>query len=317
MSSLSQSFQLASRALPTGDLDARLAAMAEICERGAQGDLEARLTGLCDDPSLGPLAQSINHLLDVADAYVRESSAAMNLCSQGSYERPILCQGLAGSYRSAAVTINRAALKMKNDARRIAEFQTQREQVVKDLTETTGSIAAACEELSTTTNEIARQAGISSDLTNTAVSETDRTLGAMSALMRATQEIESVVTLISQIASQTKLLALNASIESARAGAHGACFNVVAQEVKNLSQGTSNAIENIASQVELLRRSSMNVQEAIEGIGKYIHQIHGNTSSISTSVREQVEATNEISKRMETVVLTMQSLGGSQTQKSA
>lgn len=312
MNQLTQSIQLMSRALPTGDLDSRLAHMAEVCQRGADGDLEARLCGFCEDPALGPLARSINHLLDVSDAYVRESSAAMNLCSQGSYERPILCQGLAGSYRTAAITINRAALKMKTDAAQIAEFQVERERVVRDVTETTGSIAAACEELSATTNEIARQAGLSSELTNTAVSETDRTLTAMDALMKATQEIESVVTLISQIASQTKLLALNASIESARAGVHGACFNVVAQEVKNLSQGTSNAIENIASQVELLRRSSVNVQSAIEGIGKFIHQIHGNTSSISTSVREQVEATTEISKRMEIVVSTMQGLGGAQ-----
>jgi methyl-accepting chemotaxis protein len=312
MKALTDSLQLVSRALPTGDLDGRLNHMAEVCARAAAGDLEARLSGFCDDTSLGPLAHSINHLLDVADAYVRESSAAMDQCSQGRYERPILCQGLAGSYRKAAITINRAALKMKTDAGRIAEFQIERERVVKEVTETTGSIAAACEELSATTNEISRQAGLSSELTSTAVSETDRTLSAMSALMKATQEIESVVTLISQIASQTKLLALNASIESARAGVHGACFNVVAQEVKNLSQGTSNAIENIATQVDLLRRSSTNVQSAIEGIGKFIHQIHGNTSSISTSVREQVEATTEISKRMEIVVSTMQGLGGSQ-----
>lgn len=311
MKPLAETLNLMTRSLPTGDLDAQLQHIASTCERAALGDLEARLIGFSNDPVLGPVARAINQLLDVADAYVRESSAAMSLCSQGTYERPILCQGLAGSYRKAAVTINRAALQMKTSAGQIAEFQRERERVVKEVTETTGSIAAACEELSATTNEIARQAGLSSELTHTAVAETDRTLTAMEALVKATQQIDCVVTLISQIASQTKLLALNASIESARAGVHGACFNVVAQEVKNLSQDTTKAIENIVSQVELLRHSSTNAQTAIQGIGKFIHQIHGNTAGISTAVREQVEATGEISRRMEVVVATMRDLGGS------
>lgn len=290
--------------------EARFAAMADICERAARGDLEARLIGYASDPLLGPLSTSINHLLDVSDAYVRESSAAMHACSQGYYERPILCQGMNNAYRGAAQIINQAAWKMKQDAEQITTFEAERRRVVQEVTETTGSIAAACEELSATTSEISRQAGLSTTLTDTAVAETDQTIAAMRNLTAATKEIDSVITLISQIASQTKLLALNASIESARAGVHGACFNVVAQEVKNLSQGTSDAIVAIVSQVNLLRTASSNVQNAILGIEKFIHQIHDNTAMISKSVSEQVQATGEISRRMGTVLESMQSLDG-------
>lgn len=289
-------------------VDPALAAMAQVCERAAGGDLEARLIGFQRDPAFGPLARAINHLLDVSDAYVRESSAAMNECSHGFYERPILTQGLNGSYRSAALTINRAALKMKEDAEHIASFEVERQRTVKELTETTGSIAAACEQLSATTSEISRQAGLSATLTDSAVTETDHTLAAMDGLMAATKEIDSVVALISRIASQTKLLALNASIEAARAGVHGACFNVVAQEVRALSQGTSDAIGNIVDQVELLRKTATGVQKAIQGIESFTHEIHTNTANISRSVSEQVQATGEISRRMESVLETMHKL---------
>lgn len=282
--------------------------MAQLCERAARGDLEARLIGYLEHPTYGALAKAINHLLDVSDAYVRESSAAMNECSHGNYDRPILTPGMCGAYRNAAVIINRAAQKMQSDAEQIAQMQNERQQTVKALTENTSSIAAACEELSATTSEISRQAGLSAQMTDSAVAETAQTISAMTGLMSATKQIESVVALISQIASQTKLLALNASIEAARAGSHGACFNVVAQEVKSLSQGTSDAIGNIVSQMDRLRSTSANVQKAIQGIERFTQEIHRNTAGISRSVSEQVQATAEISKRMDSVVHTMKCL---------
>src|SRR5690349_23081976 len=102
---------------PAVDLDQ----VADICERAAHGDLEARINGLAADPTaLGRLARAINHLLDIADSYVRESAAAMDHCSRGQFHRPILLRGLPGSYRDSAVVINRAALQMKQSADQIA-----------------------------------------------------------------------------------------------------------------------------------------------------------------------------------------------------
>ncbi len=292
------------------DRQKQLDVIAEVCEAAAMGDLESRVVGLAEDPALGRLATALNHLLDISDAYVRESAAAMEACSKGCYHRPILRQGMAGAYRKSSSTINRAALKMKTDAGQIAAFQAERQRVVDDVTETTQSIAAACEELTATTSEISRQAETSARLTDGAVGEADRTLSAVDGLVAAAGEIESVVTLISRIASETKLLALNASIEAARAGANGACFAVVAQEVKTLSQGTGDAIENIEKLVERLRSSCSGVHGAIRQISGPIHQIHGNANTISTSVGEQVQATGEIAHRIESVLDTMRALQG-------
>ena len=88
-----------------------LASVADICERAATGDLEARITGLAGSGDFSRLCSAINHMLDVADSYVRESSAVMDYCSRGQYHRPILLRGLPGSYRDGAEIINGAALK--------------------------------------------------------------------------------------------------------------------------------------------------------------------------------------------------------------
>lgn len=94
--------------------------MAAICKRGADGDLEARITPAPADPACAELARAINDLLDVSDAFVREATAATEHCARGEFHRPILLRGLRGAYRNAAKAINRAAcLSTAPAARRI------------------------------------------------------------------------------------------------------------------------------------------------------------------------------------------------------
>lgn len=82
-------------------------------------------------------------------------------------------------------------------------------------------------------------------------------------LQQRVNDIESVVTLINQIADQTNLLALNASIEAARAGEHGKGFAVVAQEVRKLAEGTVNALSEVSNNVQALKSYSNDVAKSI------------------------------------------------------
>ncbi len=80
-----------------------------------------------------------------------------------------------------------------------------------------------------------------------ATNETVQKLGTSS------QEIGDVIKVITSIAEQTNLLALNATIEAARAGEAGKGFAVVASEVKELAQETAKATEDIARRVEAIQ----------------------------------------------------------------
>ena len=82
----------------------------------------------------------------------------------------------------------------------------------------------------------------------------------MDLLDQATSRIESIVTMINDIAGQTNLLALNASIEAARAGDAGRGFAVVAQEVRRLSESTQASAKEIQTVVGSLRDASTNAK---------------------------------------------------------
>jgi methyl-accepting chemotaxis protein len=285
-----------------------LAAIAEVCERAAAGDLEARIIPTPEDPELARVSRAINHLLDMADAYVRESSAAMDHCAQGQYHRPILLRGMHGSYRNAANVINAAAVKMRTDGETIRHFKAESERIAAEVAAASNqaasnvsAVAAACHQLNACTSEITRQTEESTDLTHSAVSAAAQAQSAAVELGDAARKISSVVGVIAKIAHQTNLLALNATIEAARAGEHGRSFAVVATEVKQLSRETAQATSTISAQIDSMQKATTNVSQVIGGVGDSIRRVDATAAAISNSVSEQARATEEISRRINDV----------------
>jgi Methyl-accepting chemotaxis protein (MCP) signalling domain len=117
-------------------------------------------------------------------------------------------------------------------------------------------MAASTEELSSSISEIGRQVTQSTRIARQAVDEADRTNATVHSLSAAAQKIGDVIELISHIASQTDLLALNATTEAARAGDAGKGFAVVASEVKSLASQTGKATEDISAQITAMQRQA-------------------------------------------------------------
>ncbi len=161
------------------------------------------------------------------------------------------------------------------------------------------TVAAAAEELSCSIEEINRQVGESSQIASDAVSKADANIATIKGLEEASNRIGEVVGLISDIAEQTNLLALNATIEAARAGEAGKGFAVVASEVKNLANQTAKATEEISGQVDEMQNVTKSAVTAIEAIGKTIESMNEISVSISTAIEEQGSATQEISRNVQ------------------
>ena len=292
----------------TPDENEALERIADVCEKAALGDLEARALELPEDGPLRRIGLAVNHLLDISDAYVRESGAAMDHVARGLFHRPILTRGMHGAYVQAADTVNRAACSMRDASREIARYDAERRRTVEELGGATATVAAACEELTVTTHELKGQMGRSVEMSRGAVAESERSTEALRTLDEAARRIQTVVSLIARIASQTNLLALNATIEAARAGEYGAGFAVVANEVKVLSRDTARATDEITDTVEAMRRASEQATRAVDAICAAVRGLNAQASDTFHLLDEQALATAEIAKRITTVAEQTQEL---------
>ncbi|MEI6034470.1 MAG: methyl-accepting chemotaxis protein [Verrucomicrobiae bacterium] len=274
--------------------DGTVEKITEMCHQAAQGDLEARIIGLSEHPKFGGLARAINSMLDMADSFVRESSAAMLCCSRNEFHRPILLRGLKGAYRASAVLNNRAGAQLKASSDSLALVA----RLASDNTLAINAVAAACEELHATGGQISRQADGALQLSKSGLNHGEEALNKMEILEAAFRQVDSIVALILGISERTNLLALNASIEATRAGAHGNRFAIIAHEVKELSKNSASATEGIRTQVDLMRQSVEAVSHLLRTIHSSLSATTSSASTIAASIGEQVAATNEIGQQI-------------------
>ncbi|QDV63600.1 methyl-accepting chemotaxis protein [Crateriforma conspicua] len=101
---------------------------------------------------------------------------------------------------------------------------------------------------------------------------------------RQLESMHQFVDVVSRISEQTNLLALNATIEAARAGEAGRGFSVVATEVKNLSQQSKEAVENIGESIAGALKKSSEVAETIRRMDERSEQIQQTVSAFTTQI---------------------------------
>ncbi len=307
----------------------------QVCHQIDQGNFEARIT-VAASGRTQKLYDAVNGAIDRTDAFVREAKAAMEYVASKKYYRPILETGMTGAFLLSARDINGSIANLSKMQETAISLQDKVHEVVQRVvgnaneivaqagnmgsridksssgtidvadsviaaSESTTLVAAAAEELSSSVREISRQVSYASQTSQEAMDDVNGIEDDIAALSLQAGNIGEVIQLISDIAAKTNLLALNATVEAARAGDAGKGFAVVAAEVKNLADQTGKATESIAEQIGGIQGVSDAVVRKSASIHNTIKRINEISAAIAAAVEEQGAATHDISEKIAVV----------------
>ncbi len=280
--------------------------LASLTRAIANGELDREVSGVERKDELGDLSRAVAVLRDgqVERRRLAEQQEEGKRNAEAERKRVMLdlANRLDANVKRVLGSVEMSMKGLQDDAQsmnRLAVESSQQVVAVSSATQQASAnvqtVAASSEELSASIAEISGQVAKSTTVAHDAVSEIDQANATMSELVDSSQKIGAVIRLINDIAEQTNLLALNATIEAARAGEAGKGFAVVASEVKNLANQTSKATEEITGQISTMRSATDEVAKAMGNVTTTIQQVNEISSSIAAAVEEQSAATREIS----------------------
>src|SRR5207248_3193377 len=281
-------------------------AMCKAMRELANGNFDVVLPGLGRSDELGEMAGAVEEFKMQAIAKAERDAAAQDVQNKASSaaRRTELIRfaddfetavgAIVSNVSASAVQLETAAGTLTRTAETTQSLSSQVAGASEQASNNMQPVAAATEELSTSVDEIGRRVRESNEIAEAAVRQAEQTDGRIGKLSRAAQEIGDVIKLITAIAEQTNLLALNATIEAARAGEAGRGFAVVASEVKSLATQTSKATEEIGQQIAVIQDATRRSLDVITHAGQTITDIAEIAETVAASVDQQAIATGNI-----------------------
>ncbi len=198
--------------------------------------------------------------------------------------------------RDSSDMINTSASQVSAGAQALAQGSTEQASSIEELSTTMTGITTKIQETNSKTEEAAEIGRSANEAVQLSNEKMEKLSDAMKDITNKADEIAKIITTIDDIAFQTNILALNASIEAARAGQAGKGFAVVADEVGNLASKSAKSAQSIAGLIQETIEAVNNGAELTTDTANALKEVEENTVKIGTLMHEIADASAEQAK---------------------
>jgi methyl-accepting chemotaxis protein len=237
------------------------------------------------------MGENFNILMNSLHELLTTAKLSSNENASISHELSRTALSVGKNVENSVVIVNEANTQAKNIQSEIASAIMDARKSEDGIVSANNTLALARKEIVTLAASVHNSAEIEAELAQN-----------METLSRDASEVKSILVVISDIAEQTNLLALNAAIEAARAGEHGRGFAVVADEVRKLAERTQKSLAEINSTINVVVQAIVDASSQMSSNSEDIQELANLAQKVEDRISQTVTSVNDASKASDSAV---------------